>query len=61
MSIQIPRCRICHRRLKSSAAITKGAGKHCLRKERGDGGKARRQKGSTAKADPNQLYLLHYH
>jgi len=57
MSIQVPRCRICNRRLKSSAAITKGAGKHCLRKERGGTGKAPRQKVGAAqvKADPDQL------
>lgn len=57
MSIQVPRCRICHRRLKSSAAITKGAGKHCLRKERGTACKAPKQRIGAAQVntDPDQL------
>ncbi|WP_224981315.1 DUF6011 domain-containing protein [Geomonas agri] len=52
-----PRCRVCHRRLTSSATIAAGIGKQCSRKERGITSRSPRLKIGSAMVEshPDQL------
>ena len=52
-----PRCRVCHRRLTSSATIAAGIGKQCSRKERGVTSRSPRVKTGSGMGEnhPDQL------
>lgn len=57
MNLKVPRCRVCHRQLKSPSAISDGIGKQCKRSITG-GHRTRKVRMGPIEAHPDQLELV---